>query len=186
MSLGDPLAFASCAELGAVLAVSTGWAAYVWRLFPNLSTPDVAPAGIFSLQFALTRGRASAIVGRWKQERRIGAACRSLWLDLAFIALYAAACACAVVLTGRATGASGLIPVTHGETVSAVGAALVAVAATCDLLENVGLALTLRGQGGRVAAPITAVAAGIKCFILACLAIGVLDLLIASAASTPR
>jgi hypothetical protein len=183
--MSDPLPFLGDAGLGVVLAVAAGWAVYLWKLFPDLRSPE-AEGGIFSLELAPSPGRARAIVDGWRAAGRLGAAWRSLWLDFVFIVLYTIALGSLAVLTGRATGASGLIPVAHGETVAAVGALLAVAIAVLDLLEDAGLALALRGHHRQPIPLLTALFSALKWLLLAGLAIGTLDLLIASAIGGPN
>jgi hypothetical protein len=183
--VGDPLTFIGDADLAIVFAMAAGLALLVGTGFPKLRTPET-PGGVVTLELAARSATARRIVGAWRSEGKLGAAWRSLWLDLVFIVLYTVALGALVVLTGRATGASGLIPDAHGETVAAVGALLALAVAVLDLLEDGGLALALRGHHRQPIPLLTALFAALKWLLIAGLAIGAADLLIASAIGGPN
>jgi hypothetical protein len=183
--MGDPLTFIGDADLAIVFAMAAGLALLVGTGFPALRTPET-PGGIITLELAARSATVRRIVDAWRHEGKLGAAWRSLWLDFVFIVLYTIALGSLAVLTGRATGVSGLIPVAHGETVAAAGALLAIAIAVLDLLEDVGLALALRGRHRQPIPLLTTLASTLKWLLLACLAVGTLDLLIASAIGGPN
>jgi hypothetical protein len=183
--MDDPLSFIPDANLGILFGMSAALAALWSTLFPALKTLQ-SPHGIVSLQLALRPLKVRSIISAWERSGQMGAARRSLWLDLPYIALYVLALASLAALTGRATAASGLLPAAHGETVAAIGVLLALATGVLDLIENLGLVLALRGRSAQPVPLITAAAATAKLLLLLALPLGAVDLLIASAIGGPN
>ena len=122
--MGDPLAFLSTAEVGALLAVALGLAATCGPFFPSLEP------GILRLEVAGRPRRAEAIVRAWEARGALGAARRSIAVDWPFIVFYSVALAALGTLAGRAGDAE-----TAGAALAYAGVA----AGLLDVVENVGL-----------------------------------------------
>jgi hypothetical protein len=104
--------------------------------------------GILSLEAARTREEASVIRRVWGDEGD-GAAKQSIWIDFLFIVGYGgflitAAWWSATIADGRGWTGYALV--------SAVIAIAFAVAALCDIAENVGMLVELRGRPDDVVA----------------------------------
>jgi hypothetical protein len=169
----------SGAELATLFTISLA-SSIVWmRVFPRLRTP--ATRGIVKLQLARTTSRANAIVRAWREQHLLGRAKRSLIVDFPYIASYSFAIAFLALLAGRAAATSGLMS-SDTANVSADATAIAAWSAGfCDLLENAGLVLLLRGVTGQPAPAITSFFAGIKWFFAPAAALFSLGLLSVSA-----
>lgn len=160
----DLAGFAGSADLGAILVIALGLLAFWATLFPDLRTA-AAPHGIVSLELPWNAKRAWRIVASWEREGKLGAARRSLLLDLPFIALYLVALVAFDTLIARAGLALGLFSDRAKQWVAAILVCTASLAAVLDLLENLGIRLML---GGRYwAARVTSIVSAGKWVLLA-------------------
>lgn len=160
----DLAGFAGSADLGAILVIALGLLAFWATLFPDLRTA-AAPHGIVSLELPWNAKRAWRIVASWEREGTLGAARRSLLLDLPFIALYLVALLAFDILIARAGLALGLFSDRAEQCVAAILVCAASLAAVLDLLENLGIRLML---GGRYwAARVTSIVSAGKWALLA-------------------
>ncbi|MGZ8481882.1 MAG: hypothetical protein ACXWWO_05440 [Candidatus Limnocylindria bacterium] len=160
----DLARFAGSADLGAILVIALGLLAFWATLFPDLRTA-AAPQGIVSLELPWNAKRAWRIVASWEREGKLGAARRSLLLDLPFIALYLVALVAFDTLIARAGLALGLFSDRAEQWVAAILVCAASLAAVLDLLENLGIRLML---GGRYwAARVTSIVSAGKWALLA-------------------
>lgn len=130
-----------------------------------------ASGGVVALELALTPARALALIGAWPADG-ITVAQRALWLDFAYIVLYASGLAAACTLIARhGTGAWAR----WGRRL----APLPLVAGALDVIENVNLLLVLNraGAGEAALSPFTAVAAICAAIKFALIAVTLLFLL---------
>ena len=129
----------------------------------DLRMRDAGGPGIVGFELAGSDGRAAEILDDWGEEGR-DAARASLWLDFPFLLAYGAFLTLAVAALRdrarrRALGrlaAAGVVVV-----------ALPATAAAFDAIENVGLLVSLEGEGGDRAPLLATICASLKFGLLA-------------------
>lgn len=123
---------------------------------------DAGGPGIVPFELAWSSERAAEILAEWGEGGQ-DAARLSLWLDFPFLAAYAGFLTLAVLAVRDAASARGRFRYARPATAIA---ALPAIAAACDAVENVNLLLVLDGDADTAAPSLAAAFATAKFAIL--------------------
>lgn len=124
---------------------------------------DAGGPGIVPFELAWSSERAAEILAEWGEEGQ-DAARLSLWLDFPFLAAYAGFLTLAVLAVRDTASARGRSRYARPATAIA---ALPAIAAAFDAVENVNLLLVLDGDADTAAPTVAAVFATAKFVVLA-------------------
>ena len=140
--------------------------------------------GIVALQLAWSPERAQEIVDGWREAKLLGKARIGIYVDFAFLVLYAIGGVLLVVLLARAAADTEAVSAATAADLASYGARAIVVTAALDAVENLGLLALLRAErAGRLAVVVSAVATAK--FLAATVTIGVVVILVAALLASP-
>lgn len=175
VSFTDPLAGLADTEVLVIGLAALCWGLLILQVMPGYLGPRTGH-GIFGLQIAWWGTRAHGIVETWRRRCVDGAAKRSLLTDVPFIALYVLLFVAIAVLVAHRAEQDGVYLPEETQMMLRFATIGAVVAGCCDVLENIGLYVQLRGHTWTGLSNVTTVLAVAKWGLLIILAHGIVAL----------